>query len=682
MTKSKHTNELINSSSPYLLQHAHNPVNWLPWDSEALNKAQELDKPIIVSIGYSACHWCHVMERESFENEDIAAIMNEHFICIKVDREERPDVDQVYMDAIHAMGLQGGWPLNVFLLPDQRPFYGGTYFPPKGWAQLCNQIARVFMEQRTELEASAAGFMKSLGASEVDKYGLKPNDNAFSHQHLNKMFLKHEENFDVVKGGNKRAPKFPMPVSYRFLLFEGHANQNGLATDHALRTVNHMAWGGLYDQVGGGFTRYSTDMDWFVPHFEKMLYDNGQLLTLYAEAYQVSKDAFYQQVVEQTVDWLLREMQDPSGGFYSALDADSEGEEGKFYLWTEEEFKSLLGADAALMIECYNITAGNWEPGKNIPFRSGSTTDFAKAQGIDEDELNDIISAANLKLLSARSSRVRPGLDDKILTSWNGLTLTGLANAYAVFGEAKYLDAAKRLVAFLTKHMITDDHQLYHNYKSGKVSIAAYLEDYAAVIQGLISFYQVTFEEKWLALAKALTEKTILSFYDKEDGFFFFTSSKAERLIARKKEIWDNVIPSSNAMMAENLLDLSILLDIPEWKTMCEQMVNRMDRALNVGPQDAANWARIYGRLTYPTAEIAIVSDSPSGVVHALHQHYIPNKVLVAKVTNQESELPLLEGREAIKGKDTLFLCYDKACQLPVHTVEELIGQIALSNKE
>lgn len=682
MTDHRHTNALIDSSSPYLLQHAHNPVNWLPWGPEVLEKAVKEDKPIIVSIGYSACHWCHVMERESFEHEDIAAIMNEHFICIKVDREERPDVDQVYMDAVHAMGLQGGWPLNVFLLPDQRPFYGGTYFPPKGWAQLCNQIGKVFREQRQELESSAEGFMKSLGAREVDKYGLKANTNPFSKKHLRQMFLKHEEQFDLIKGGNQRAPKFPMPVTYRFLLFEGYANNNSLATDHALRTVDHMAWGGLYDQVGGGFTRYSTDIDWFVPHFEKMLYDNGQLLTLYAEAFQVSKDDYYREVVEQTIDWLFREMQDKSGAFYSALDADSEGEEGKFYLWTEQEFKEILGPEAELMMDFYNITSGNWETQKNIPFRSGTVRSFADQYDLDIEELNDLVKSANLRLLKAREERIRPGLDDKILTSWNGLVLTGLCHAFAVFRDQKYLIAAQDLVSYFKREIIKEDLDLWHNYKDGKASIAAYLEDYAALIQGLISYYQVSFEEEPLRLAEALTEKSIQDFYDAEDGFFFFTSSEAEALIARKKEIWDNVIPSSNAMMAENLLDLSLLVDRPEWQEMASSMVNKMDRALNIGPQDAANWARIYGRLSYPTAEIAMVSDEPQKIMHELNQHYIPNKVLVAKKADIKSDLPLLEGRAAIDGKDTLFLCYNKACQLPVHEVKEVIDQIALSHQE
>jgi len=678
MTEHPFTNQLINSSSPYLLQHAHNPVNWLPWGEDALEKAKKEDKPILVSIGYSACHWCHVMERESFEDPDIAAIMNEHFVCIKVDREERPDVDQVYMDAVHAMGLQGGWPLNAFLLPDQRPFYGGTYFPPTGWAKLCNQIGRVFKEQRDELEKSAEGFMKSLGASETEKYGLVANENPFSKEHLRKMFLKHEENFDLVKGGNKRAPKFPMPVTYRFLLFEGHANNNSLATDHALRTVDNMAWGGLYDQVGGGFTRYSTDMDWFVPHFEKMLYDNGQLLTLYAEAYQVSKDEYYREVVEQTVEWLKREMLHESGGFYSALDADSEGEEGKFYLFTEAEFKEILGPDAEVMIEFYNITAGNWEPDKNIPYRSGALLPFAERHGLDAEELNDIIKAANLKLLHARASRIRPGLDDKILTGWNGLALKGLADAYAVFGNEEYLELALANAQFMDQQMHQNGH-LFRNYKDGSVSIDGYLEDYAAVISGFTALYRVTFDTQWLKKAKELTEVALAQFFDEQEGFFYFTSHSAEQLIARKKEIWDNVIPASNSMMAENLMDLSLLLDKPQWLEIAKSMVNKMDRVLNLGPQDAANWARLYGRLTYPTAEIAMIGDNPIELMHALHQYYLPNKVVVGKQAGQENSLALLEGREAINGQDTFFLCYNKACQLPVHSISELIAQLDLS---
>ncbi|MFT6828469.1 MAG: hypothetical protein ACJAZV_001762, partial [Roseivirga sp.] len=369
----KHTNRLIDSSSPYLLQHAHNPVNWFPWDEEALALAKSEDKPIIVSIGYSACHWCHVMERESFENEQIAEIMNKDFICIKVDREERPDVDQIYMDAVHAMGLQGGWPLNVILLPDQRPFYGGTYFPAKGWTNLLSQIATVFKKQRSELEKSADGFMNTLNVSDIQKYGLHQGENAFEKEELSQMFEILSKNFDLEKGGMNRAPKFPMPIIYAFLLREASINKNPAALAQVALTLEKMAFGGLYDQIGGGFTRYSTDEDWFAPHFEKMLYDNGQLVSLYSEAFQETKNPLYKVTVYQTIEWLTREMTTNEGGFYSALDADSEGEEGKFYCWKEDEFQSVLGPNADLLIEYYNITArGNWEPQKNIPFRKVS----------------------------------------------------------------------------------------------------------------------------------------------------------------------------------------------------------------------------------------------------------------------------------------------------------------------
>ncbi|OEK00452.1 thioredoxin [Roseivirga sp. 4D4] len=676
MANKAFTNRLAEASSPYLLQHAHNPVDWFPWGEEALEKAKKEDKPIIVSIGYSACHWCHVMERESFENEDIAAIMNEHFVCIKVDREERPDVDQVYMDAVHAMGLQGGWPLNAFLLPDQRPFYGGTYFPPQGWAQLCNQIGKVFKEQRNELEKSAAGFMQTLGRSEVEKYGLNSTEEQFTKDKLSMMAKKFAENFDLNKGGNNRAPKFPMPVTYRFLLREGVINQNQESLDHVERTLNHMAWGGLYDQVGGGFTRYSTDMDWFVPHFEKMLYDNGQLMTLYSEAFQVFKHPLYKQTVLQTIDWLEREMTSPEGGFYSALDADSEGEEGKFYLWKDIDFETLLGPDAELMIDYYNITSGNWEPNKNIPFRSTANEEFATAHNIGIDELEDIVRSTNLKLLQARSERVRPGLDDKILTGWNGLMLKGLCDAFAVFGEVSFLKLALNNAHFLLENMHYEG-RLKRNFKNGKASIDGYLEDYAAVIQAFIALYEVTFDETWLQHADRLVKTTLTEFYHPEEELFFFTANSAEALIARKKEIFDNVIPSSNALMATNLYHLGMLLERQDYIDKSDIMLKRIDRIVTMAPQDLAHWATLYTQRTYPTAEIALVSEHPAQDIHALHDSFIPNRVIVGKKPGSHSSLPLLESRELVNEQTTFYLCYNKACQLPVNDPKQLMEQLS-----
>lgn len=678
MADKQFTNRLAKASSPYLQQHAHNPVDWFPWGKEALGKAKKEDKPIIVSIGYSACHWCHVMERESFENEDIAAIMNEHFVCIKVDREERPDVDQVYMDAVHAMGLQGGWPLNAFLLPDQRPFYGGTYFPPQGWAQLCNQIGKVFKEQREELEKSAEGFMRTLGRSEVEKYGLESTGREFTKEKLHEMAKKFAENFDLNKGGNNRAPKFPMPVNYRFLLREGVINQNQESLDHVERTLNNMTWGGLYDQVGGGFTRYSTDMDWFVPHFEKMLYDNGQLVSLYTEAHQVFKHPLYKQTVYQTIDWLEREMTSPENGFYSALDADSEGEEGKFYLWTEEEFQAILGPDADLMIDFYNITSGNWEPQKNIPFRSENHDTFAKRNDIDLDELEGIIQSTNLRLLHERSKRVRPGLDDKILTGWNGLMLKGICDAFAVFKEDKFLQLALKNAQFILDHIYENGH-LKRNYKDNRATIDAYLEDYAAVIQAFIGLYEVTFDESWLAHAKALTETTLKEFFDADEELFYFTSNTAEALIARKKEIFDNVIPSSNGMMATNLYHLGMLLDNENYIAKANVMLQRIDRVVTMAPQDLGYWAAFYAQRTYPTAEIAMVSDELRNSMHKINEQFIPNKILVGKAIGGSSKLSLLEAREGVNNESTFYLCYNKACQLPVNNVGEVFKQLQTS---
>lgn len=676
MSAKLHTNRLNQATSPYLLQHAHNPVNWYPWGDEALDKAQKEDKPIIVSIGYSACHWCHVMERESFENEDIAAIMNEHFVCIKVDREERPDVDQVYMEAVHAMGLQGGWPLNVFLLPNQQPFYGGTYFPPKGWAQLCLQVSRAFQNQREELIKSAEGFMSSLGKSEVQKYGLLQQGSSFKKEAVHEMYQKFAENFDHQKGGNSRAPKFPMPVTYQFLLKEAHINKNNDALKHVELTLDQMAMGGIYDQIGGGFTRYSTDMDWFVPHFEKMLYDNGQLVSLYSEAYQVLKKELYKETVYQTIDWLEREMTSPEGGFYSALDADSEGEEGKFYLWTIEEFKHILGPDAELMIEYYNLTGGNWEPEKNIPFRDASDDKFAQAHDLELDELKDLIKSTQVRLLSERSNRIRPGLDDKILSGWNGLMLAGLCDAYATFGEGKFLDLALKNAHFLQDKMIEGKNRLYRNFKNDSSNIPGYLEDYSSVINGLTKLYQVTFKEDWLMLANDLLQTALGEFYDEAEGLFFFTSNESEALIARKKEIFDNVIPSSNAMMAHNLKTIGHLLSHQKYLTTAESMTTQMTRILQMAPQDASHWASLYALHTYPTAEIIEVSKDKSFSITELNQVYEPNKVLAGKTEGEYSAVSLLEERGILNKLNTFYVCYNKTCLLPVNSIKDMQLQL------
>ncbi|MEQ8423664.1 MAG: thioredoxin domain-containing protein, partial [Cyclobacteriaceae bacterium] len=451
------TNRLINSTSPYLLQHANNPVDWYEWGEEALEKAKRENKPILVSIGYSSCHWCHVMEHESFENEDIAAIMNENFVSIKVDREERPDIDQIYMEAVQAMGINGGWPLNVFITPDQKPFYGGTYFPPKNWSQLLIQISKVYKEKREDINKSADELARQLASSDLDRFRRQGMDGDLNSKGSKQMFDSLHSKFDSEWGGLDKAPKFVMPTQWLFLLRHYAKTKDKTALDMVELTLKKMAMGGLYDQVGGGFARYSVDGRWFAPHFEKMLYDNAQLLSLYSEAYAVTRDEFYKRVVYETAEWVQREMTSEDGGFYSALDADSEGEEGKYYVWKQQEFHSVTQRQPDWLIDYYSVTdSGNWEHGNNILFIEKSEQQFISEHNITSQQLHNEIDKAKKLLLTSRNERVKPGLDDKVLTAWNAMTIHGLLDAYAAFGEAKFLDMAIANIQFLEKNLIDE----------------------------------------------------------------------------------------------------------------------------------------------------------------------------------------------------------------------------------
>lgn len=662
------SNRLINENSPYLLQHAYNPVDWYPWGQEALKKAKQENKPIILSIGYSACHWCHVMERESFENEAIGKFMSDNFVCIKVDREERPDIDQIYMDAIHTMGLQGGWPLNVFLTPDGRPFYGGTYFPPQNWGKLIQQIAHAFKHNRKELEDSAEGFKQALNESELEKYGLIHKSNTFSFNDLETIYQTIEKKFDKEQGGVGNAPKFPMPSIYLFLLRYYHLTNNENALKHVELTLQKMAYGGIYDQIGGGFARYSVDSEWFAPHFEKMLYDNGQLVSLYAEAYSLTKNDLYKNIVYETIAFVKRELMSEEFGFYSALDADSEGVEGRFYVWTEQEFDEVFDneADRKLAKAYFNITAeGNWEHGYNILYINPEN------QIAIED--SDTVRKWKEQLFRVRQPRVRPSLDDKILCSWNALMLKGLCDAYAVFGESEFLDLALKNAQFIQANM-TSENRLFRNYKNGKAYIPAYLEDYALVIQAYLALYQISFEEKWLYQANALTQYAIQHFYDHAEELFFYTDDSAEQLIARKKEIFDNVISSSNSVMASNLYFLSILLDNRAYRAISEAMLGKISPLLKKEVRYLANWACLYTYFLKPTVEIAISGEQLFSFAQQLQKQYFPNKVIVG--TLHQSKLPLLEMRDAKQGQTLIYVCRNKTCLLPVSTVSEAWEQI------
>lgn len=664
-------NQLIHETSPYLLQHAHNPVDWYPWGEAALQKAKAENKPILVSIGYSACHWCHVMERESFENKQIATLMNEHLICIKVDREERPDVDAIYMESLQAMGVRGGWPLNVFLMPDAQPFYGGTYFPPQNWANLVVSIKRAFDENYDKLQESAEGFTQNMLFKESEKYGLQADEElVFSEEELVTIFNRIRVDFDYEKGGMNRAPKFPMPSIWKFLLRYYATTKDERALQHLGLTLDRLALGGIYDILGGGWTRYSTDEDWKVPHFEKMLYDNGQLVSVYAEAYALTKDHLYKERVAQTIGWLEREMTSPEGGFYSALDADSEGEEGKFYIWKKKEIDYLLAEQSEEFNQAFEITeAGNWEHGNNILHLE------ERLWGVDNNKWDKMFAV----LMAERDKRVRPGLDDKILCSWNGLMLKGLVDAYRYINEPEFLRIALNNAHFIKEKMtinvLTEDGKeargLWHNYKNGKATLVAYLEDYASVIDAYTALYQVTFDEQWLKESEMLADYTIANFYDTEDEFFYFTDSQGEELIARKKELFDNVVPASNSIMATNLYNLGLILDRQDLLSISKLMLNKMKKLVLTEVQWLTNWATLATQFVKPTAEVAIVGAELRNVRAILDQTYAPNKVYVG--TAEASDLPLLQQRTTKNGETMIYVCYDKACQLPTSDITKAL---------
>ena len=659
MSSSK-ANRLIHSTSPYLLQHAYNPVAWYEWGSEALAKAVSEDKPILVSIGYSSCHWCHVMERESFEHEGVADVMNEHFVCIKVDREERPDIDHIYMEAVQAMGVHGGWPLNVFLTPDQKPFYGGTYFPQKNWIQLLLQIQQTFVQKRNDLNQSADELSKHLQTSDLERFAKDPATAKFTVDALNKMFSIFESRFDKIWGGMEKSPKFVMPTVWQFLLRYHAITGNKEALQMVSQTLTQIAYGGIYDQIGGGFSRYSVDGEWFAPHFEKMLYDNAQLLSLYAEAYAVTKNELFKEIIYETTSWLQREMMHAEGGFYSALDADSEGVEGKFYTWTKKEIIELLGSSAQEVINHYQVLPeGNWEHGMNILKR----------------DMNDspLIRAAKIKMLEHRARRIRPGLDDKILTGWNAMTIKGFTDAYKALGDVLFLNLAIRNIHFLEANVMKNG-VVYRSYKGKHSTTEGFLEDYAFLIQAYISLYQVTFDEAWLRKANTWCNFMVANFFDRHDGYFHFASKTAEKLIAKKKEIFDNVIPSSNSVMARNLYHLGILMDREEWKEISIAMIAKLASVAESEPGYMSHWGILFAEITKGMAEVVISGKDAEQLRRELHIHYQPFALTLG--TTSKSDLPLFAGREASDMQTKIYVCFNKTCKLPVDLVDLALAQL------
>jgi hypothetical protein len=660
-------NRLANETSPYLLQHADNPVDWYPWGEEALQKAKAEDKPIFLSIGYSACHWCHVMEHESFEDEDVAAIMNEHFVNIKVDREERPDLDRIYMSAVQALTGSGGWPMSVFLTPDGIPFYGGTYFPPTprhglpSFTDVLLAVADAWKRRRDELVEGGKRLVALIeqhmgppAGAEVDT--LRPET-------LTAAFQNTQRSFDSVNGGWNGAPKFPQPMTLEFLLRYHHATGDSHALEMVSHTLEAMARGGMYDQLGGGFHRYSVDAYWLVPHFEKMLYDNAQLARVYLHGWQVTGNPFFRTIAEEILDYVIREMTDPAGGFYSAQDADSEGEEGKFFVWTADEIRAVLGDEAPRFMTAYGVTeTGNWE-GKNI------------LTFVADLEERESFAAARRQLFEVRERRVHPARDDKVLTSWNGLMLAAFAEAARVLGREDYRQVAEGNADFLLRELRREDGRLWHAWKAGVAKVNGYLEDYTHLIDGLLELYQTTFDPHWYQAAHELAEAMIRHF--QAPVGFYDTSDDHEELVIRPREIQDNAVPSGNAMAVYVLLRLAGLAVEPRYVELAQRSLVQMQSMLARHPLAFGQWLIALSYALAHPREIAIVGDPEAmdtrALLEACREGYRPHQVVALGAPDDgSSAVPLLQDRHQRDGRATAYVCVDFVCYPPVTDVEAL----------
>ncbi|MEM7101610.1 MAG: thioredoxin domain-containing protein [Bacteroidota bacterium] len=688
MKEHKFTNRLVNETSPYLLQHAHNPVDWYPWGEEAFAKAREEDKPILVSIGYSTCHWCHVMERESFEDEAVADYMNQHYVNIKVDREERPDVDQVYMEAIQILSGSGGWPLNCFLTPDKRPFYGGTYFPPKpaynrpSWGHVLQHIHQAFIGKRNVVEEQASRLTESIAKSDtmlMDRFlEASLEEKTFTPDLMLNTYYALRETFDRVEGGFGGAPKFPGTISHEFLLQYHHATGNHEALEHVLLSLEKMIMGGIYDQLGGGFARYATDREWLIPHFEKMLYDNALLVSLLANGFKLTHNALYETTIGEVLEWVEREMTSPEGAFYSAQDADSEGVEGKFFVWDKAEIMAHLGeADGALFCKFYGVSeVGNWE-GKNILWRENEIADFAKSKGLDLEDIRPRLAASKQKLFEIRDKRIKPGLDDKVLLNWNALMCSAYADAYEATGNEKYKSTAVRSLEFMLNNFRKGNElNFYHVWKEGRLTNPAFLDDYAFLIKSMLSVYAITQETKYLDFAGELAGHTISQFLDKERNLFFFTAGEEKDLPVRRRDLYDNSIPSGNSIMVGNLHRLGILLGNTDFRQLAENMLSGLKKVIEKYPSSFAQWARSMLEQVYPINEIVITGTAATGTKQEIERLYMPNKVIMIGEEELTARYPLLEGKPA--SEDTLiYVCKDYTCLRPVSNIEDMKAMLS-----
>ncbi|NKB67749.1 MAG: DUF255 domain-containing protein [Candidatus Latescibacteria bacterium] len=682
----QHSNRLIDETSPYLKQHAHNPVDWYPWGDEALARARQEDKPILLSVGYSACHWCHVMERESFENEAIAALMNEHFINIKVDREERPDLDEIYMGAVQALTGSGGWPMTIFLTPDLRPFYGGTYYPPAdqygrpGFPRVLQGVAQYYRDKADQVEDNASQLLKALQQNAV----LPPAAGVLGAGVAATAYHQLEQSFDDQWGGFGQAPKFPGAGALQLLL-RYHRNTGQTQALHmAEHTLVQMARGGMYDQLGGGFHRYSVDERWLVPHFEKMLYDNAQLVWAYLEAFQVTGKGLYRRVVEETLGYVLREMSQPEGGYYATQDADTEGEEGKYFVWLPEEVEAVLGEEEARLFNgYYDITPqGNFEHGQSILHIDAEMDEAARLLEVDENTLVTSLEKSRARLLAVRQQRLAPGRDDKILVAWNGLMISAMARAGQVLAREEYVESARGAAAFILERMVVEG-SLRHSFKDGGAPLPAYQDDYACFIVGLLDLYEATFESVWLQQAECLGTAMIERFWDADKGGFFYTEATAQDLIVRTKNPFDNATPSGNSMAVQGLVRLAAMLGNEDFQAKAEETLQAFSALLEKAPTALAHMVNGLDFYQGDPSEIALVGTAAKikTLAAVVYRRFLPNKVLVGGQPgpDQAQSVPLLEGK--MDSPDTrAYVCRRSVCSAPVDNAAELAQLLEREN--
>ena len=678
-------NRLINETSPYLLQHAHNPVDWRPWGQEALDKAQTEDKPILLSIGYSACHWCHVMERESFEDERIAGMMNDNFVSIKVDREERPDIDNIYMNAVQALTGSGGWPLTVFLTPDGRPFYGGTYFPPDdnrgmvSFPRLLSAMADAYRNKRGDVIQATQQLLEQVRRMAEVPRAQEP----LSPDVLHQAFQNLVSNYDFQNGGFGSAPKFPQPMTYEFILRYHKLTNSPRALEMVELAASRMATGGIYDQIGGGFHRYSTDSYWLVPHFEKMLYDNALLVRLFLHLFQATRNEFYRRIAEETLDYVIREMRDPAGGFYSSQDADSEGEEGKFFVWSKDELALILGEkDADLISGYWGVSEkGNFE-GRNILNVPQGAESYAAEASISPEALAGAVSSAKGKLMEARERRIHPGRDDKALTAWNGMTLRSFAEAASILERDDYRQAAVDCAEFLLRELVSEG-RLLRTYKDGKAHLNGYLEDYAYLADGLLYLYEATFDDRWLNEAQRLADGMIDLFWEQTENGFYDTGRDHEDLVVRPRDVFDNATPCGSSVAVDMLLRLSVFTGDGEYSRRASSALRAMRQYFIRAPNGMGHWLCALDFYLSEAREIVIVGDAADDgtrmLAREVYRSYVPNRVMVGASGGHGAVdgLPLLEGRDQVGGLPTAYVCRNYVCNLPTNDTAVLAAQLA-----